>query len=131
MSSATGDYLSISGSFYLCNGDSIVLKGYSYGYVYWGITPEPFRMGNANNLTMKTWPTPAQDVVNVQVDLPDETAIYPYKIFNISGQLMEQGIFPETGYLPLQRNHMTAGMYLFQLTTASGEVVGQSKVVWE
>jgi hypothetical protein len=27
--------------------------------------------------------------------------------------------------------NMTPGVYLFQLTTATGEVVGQSKIVWE
>jgi len=115
----------------LCNGDSIVLKGYSYGYVYWGITPEPYRMTGQEYTSLHAWPVPAQQEVYVQVDLPDETAIYQYKIFNISGQLVVQDMFPESGYLAVQRNHMTPGVYLFQLTTDTGETVGQSKIVWE
>jgi hypothetical protein len=115
----------------LCNGDSIVLKGYSYGYVYWGITPEPFRMTTLENTSLRTWPVPAQQEVYLQVDLPDATAIYTYKLYNISGQLVAQDIYPESGYLTVPRNHMTPGVYLLQLTTAKGEVVGQSKIVWE
>jgi hypothetical protein len=69
--------------------------------------------------------------VYLQVDLPDATAIYTYKLYNISGQLVAQDIYPESGYLTVPRNHMTPGVYLLQLTTAKGEVVGQSKIVWE
>ncbi len=108
----------------LCNGDSIVLPRYSYGYVYWGITPEPFRMTGQENTALRTWPVPAQQEVYLQVDLPDATAIYQYKIFNISGQLVAHDMFPESGYLTVQRNRLAAGMYLFQLTTTSGELVG-------
>ena len=117
--------------FELCNGDSIILQGYSLGYIYWEITPEPNRVGLFEDISLKTWPVPAQQEVYLQADLPNGTTVYQYKIFSISGQLMAQGIFPESGYLPLPRNQMTAGLYLFQLTTATGEVVGQSKIVWE
>jgi hypothetical protein len=117
--------------FELCNGDSIMLRGYSLGYIYWEITPEPNRVGLFEYISLKTWPVPAHQEVYLQADLPNGTTVYQYKIFSISGQLMAQGIFPESGYLPLSRNQMTAGLYLFQLTTTSGELVGQSKVLWE
>lgn len=116
----------------LCNGDSIVLKGYSYGYVYWGITPEPFRMANTTvHSDLHLWPVPAAEDVYVQFTLPDESAIYTYRLYSVSGHVVLQGIFPESGYLTVPRKHMAAGMYLFQLTTTTGEVVGLSKIVWE
>lgn len=117
--------------FDLCDGDSIVLRGYSLGYVYWEITPEPNRVGLFENNAWKAWPVPAQQEVYLQVDLPDDNHVYHYRIFNIAGQMVAQGIFPESGYLTVQRNHMTPGLYLFQLTTTTGEVVGLSKLVWE
>ena len=89
------------------------------------------RAGLFEDISLKTWPVPAQQEVYLQADLPNGTTVYQYKIFSISGQLMAQGIFPESGYLTMPRNQMTAGVYLFQLTTTSGELVGQSKVLWE
>jgi len=117
--------------FELCNDEFITLPAYSFGYVYWGITPEPFRMTGQENTALRTWPVPAQQEVYLQVDLPDATAIYTYKLYNISGQLAAQGIFPGSGFLTVPRNHMTPGVYLFQLTNTTGELVAQSKVVWE
>ena len=115
----------------MCNGDSILLRGYSLGYIYWEITPEPYRVGLLEEISFKAWPVPAKNEVYFQVDVPNETIEYQYKIINLSGQLVAQGIFPESGYLTVQRKHMSSGLYLFQLITNTGELVGQSKVVWD
>jgi hypothetical protein len=116
----------------LCNGDSIVLKGYSYGYVYWGITPEPFRMANTTSASnLRLWPVPAAQDIYVQVDLLDEIATYRYSVTALSGQTVVENVFPDSGYLTIKRDHLPSGIYLFSIRQSTGEVIEQKLLVWE
>jgi hypothetical protein len=116
----------------LCNGDSIVLKGYSYGYVYWGITPEPFRMANpVSEASLTTWPVPANNELFIKMQLPEEAIAYTYQIFSMDGRLVNTGPFSTSGYLTILRNSVSSGVYLLQVANENGKIVAESKFIWE
>ena len=114
----------------LCNGDSIVLKGYSYGYVYWGITPEPFRLTESGNTTVRVWPNPADERVYIQLTVSNQLAAN-YSIVSLTGQVIASGKWPEDGLLQLDRNNAPSGIYLINLLDETGMVLGQQKIVWQ
>ena len=114
----------------LCNGDSIVLKGYSYGYVYWGITPEPFRLTESGNTTVRVWPNPADERVYIQLTVSNQLAAN-YSIVSLTGQVIASGNWPEDGLLQLDRNNAASGIYLINLLDETGMVLGQQKIVWQ
>ena len=114
----------------LCNGDSIVLKGYSYGYVYWGITPEPFRLTESGNTTVRVWPNPSDERVYIQLTVSNQLAAN-YSIVSLTGQVIASGNWPEDGLLQLDRNNAASGIYLINLLDETGMVLGQQKIVWQ
>ena len=114
----------------LCNGDSIVLKGYSYGYVYWGITPEPFRLTESGNTTVRVWPNPSDERVYIQLTVSNQLAAN-YSIVSLTGQVIASGKWPEDGLLQLDRNNAPSGIYLINLLDETGMVLGQQKIVWQ
>ncbi|MCB0798756.1 MAG: T9SS type A sorting domain-containing protein, partial [Chitinophagales bacterium] len=107
----------------LCNGDSIVLKGYSYGYVYWGITPEPFRLTESGNTTVRVWPNPSDERVYIQLTVSNQLAAN-YSIVSLTGQVIASGKWPEDGLLQLDRNNAPSGIYLINLLDETGMVLG-------
>lgn len=84
--------------FDLCDGDSIVLRGYSLGYIYWEITPEPNREGLVENTSIQVWPAPASNMVFVQFKIPGSQPA-AYSIYTMSGQVIAYGNWSKDGLL--------------------------------
>jgi len=59
---------------------------------------------------LQVYPNPAQDVIAISAEGADK---FDYKIFDISGQLLETGVFKSGDLLSV--SHLSSGLYLLQL----------------
>lgn len=117
--------------FHLCNGDSIVLHGYSFGYIYWEITPEPYRIGivEENNFS-RVWPVPAKDKVEITYTF-NETENYCIEVFDISGRIIQKSQITFTGYYTCKRNNAASGIYMFRIISGNGNILHTGRFIWE
>lgn len=117
--------------FHLCDGDSIVLHGYSFGYVYWKITPEPYRIANVEyDTTTRVWPVPAKGEVEIAFTGSESERI-TIELYNSAGQLYCMENTANTGYFLLKRKNAPAGIYFFRLVNEDGTLVDTGRIIWD
>lgn len=67
--------------------------------------------------TLKIYPNPANHVVNIE----SEDAIDSYKLFDLTGRLLQTEIFSNRNSVEVQRGNLPVGFYILNLNTGTTE----------
>ncbi len=94
---------------------------YEHVVAWQGVEPQTGPL--PNSLDLDTWPNPANSALTISYDLPvPQSGIITLELFNLLGQrvsVLEQGYRPAGGQmLPMDRQHLPAGIYILRLATA-------------
>ena len=67
---------------------------------------------NSGQDAVKIYPSPAQETINVAIS--SSMIVQYWRIFDVTGKTIKQGIFPENGDLMINLQKYTAGIYFFE-----------------
>lgn len=74
-------------------------------------------------LSLKVYPNPATDVLNLEIDYPEEAYVY---IADITGRLIETKAI-ESNLAKVALSSYTSGVYLYQVKNKDGEMIKTGK----
>ena len=82
-----------------------------------------------SELDIKVFPNPFSDLTNIVIK--GKTTAAQVHVYDLLGQRVQTVSPSQRNQFQLNRNEMTAGMYLFTVTNEAGEVIGDGKIMVE
>lgn len=104
-----------SDNVFFCDEEEIVLPPYSLGYVYWEISPVPYKITESEHDTVKAYPNPASEYISFTLQNTENTeGDYSLLVFDIMGKTIFESKFTQQG-VTFYKQSLPAGMYLYHV----------------